>query len=401
MMAAAAIQERNPDAETHLIEKNPGLGAKVLISGGGRCNVTTGFSDLRLILDRYPRGGKFLTSALHAFPPAAVMQWFEDHGVPLKTEEDLRVFPVSNDGHDIVGAFETLFKKTGTKLLLRHEVKSISHAAAFTLTFKDGSTLTVDRLILTTGGQAHRHTGSTGDGYTFAECLGHTITPLAPSLNSFISQETWPRSLAGVSLPKVRLSVKTSKKFEFTGPIVFTHRGISGPAAFALSSMIAFETYTPAHPLTLHLDLLPFMNQAIFEADLKAKLAANPKKMFKNLIADYFPKSLVDTLLQLLKIDGARTPMQVAKKDLQKTVETIKNLPLTLIGRGAGDEFVSAGGIELSEVDPYTMESKLCPGLYFAGEILNIDGFTGGYNLQAAWATGRLAGSSASGKVES
>lgn len=402
MMAAAAINETAPDAEIFLIEKNASLGQKVIISGGGRCNVTTGFSDLRLILDRYPRGGKFLTSAMYAFPPDQVYRWFEAHGVPLKTEEDLRVFPKSNNGKDIVAVFEKILR-TGQSpegpcsLLLHHDVQKIEKLAnGFRLHFKAHPPLEVDKLILTTGGQAYRHTGSTGDGYTFAESLGHSITPLAPSLNSFITKETWPKELAGVSLPKVTLRAKKEK---FTGPILFTHRGLTGPAVFALSSLIAFEEYNPEHPLPLSIDLLPFTNQALFEAEFKNELQENPKKMFKNTLAKYMPKSLAATLCTLLAIDGDRNNSEVAKKDIQKTIERVKNLPLTLIGRGAGDEFVTAGGVELSEVNPRTLESKLTPGLYFAGEILNIDGFTGGYNLQCAWATGRLAGQSASGRM--
>lgn len=393
MMAAAAAKETNPSAEVFLIEKNATLGQKVIISGGGRCNVTTGFSDLRLILDRYPRGGKFLTSAMHAFPPSQVYDWFESHGVPLKTEADLRVFPESNNGRDIVAVFEKLFKQNHTELLFRHDVQKIE--PGFTLHFKNHPPLTADKVILTTGGQAYRHTGSTGDGYTFAEGLGHSITPLAPSLNSFITQETWPKELAGVSLPKVALRVKTSKKIEFTGPILFTHRGLTGPAVFALSSLIAFEEYNPEHPLMLTLDLIPFTNQALFETELRKELDANPKKMFKNSLHAWMPKSLASTLCTLLQIDGDKANNEIAKKDFHKAVERIKNLPLTLVGRGAGDEFVTAGGVELSELNPRTLESKITPGLYFAGEILNIDGFTGGYNLQAAWATGRLAGSHA------
>ena len=394
MMAAAAALETNPDAELVLIEKNASLGQKVITSGGGRCNVTTGFADLRLILDRYPRGSKFLTSAMYAFPPEQVYQWMETHGVPLKTEEDLRVFPQSDNGKDIVKIFENLFQKNGTQLLLRHDVQKIEKSAAgFILHFKAHPSITADKIILTTGGQAYRHTGSTGDGYTFAESLGHSITSLAPSLNSFITKETWPKDLAGVSLQKVTLRAQKEK---FTGPILFTHRGLTGPAVFALSSLIAFEEYNPEHPLTLSIDLQPFLNQALLEAEVKTELAANPKKMFKNTLAKWMPKSLAATLCRLLSIDGEKNNCEIAKKDIQKTIEHIKNLSLTLIGRGAGDEFVTAGGVELKEVDPRTLESKLVPGVYFAGEILNIDGFTGGYNLQCAWATGHLAGVSAS-----
>lgn len=398
MMAAAAIVESGQDHEIFLIEKNASLGQKVIISGGGRCNVTTGFSDLRLIADRYPRGGKFLMSALNAFSPAAVYAWFEAHGVPLKTEADNRVFPQSNNGKDIVAALQNILKPPHAKLLFRHELLSIQRLkTGFELSFKNQEPIRADHVIVTTGGQAYRNTGSTGDGYAFAEALGHTITPLAPSLNSFITKETWPKELAGVSLPMVTLRVK---KEEWTGPILFTHRGLTGPAVFALSSKIAFELYSPEQPLGLTLDLEPGLNQAQLEMTFKSELQNNPKKMLKNSLAKWMPKSLAAIFCSLLQIDGEKNNNELSKKNMQRCIETMKRLPLTLIGRAAGDEFVTAGGVDLKEINPRSMESKLVPGLFFAGEILNVDGFTGGYNLQAAWATGRLAGLSASGKIE-
>ncbi len=396
MMAAAAALEKNPEAEIFLIEKNTALGQKVIISGGGRCNVTTGFSDLRLIADRYPRGGKFLQSAFHRFGPEQVMDWFENHGVPLKIEEDLRVFPISDNGKDIVGVFDELFAKSNVHILFKTELTALEkHADRFTLTLKNREPLMVDKVILTTGGQAYRSTGSTGDGYRFAESLGHSITPLAPSLNSFITQEPWPKNLAGVALKKVRLSTKTSKKLEWTGPILFTHRGLTGPAVFALSALIAFEAYTPQQPLELTLDLISDTPAALLEQEFQKHTQENPKKTFRNLVAYFVPKSVAWELCDQLHIDEEKQAPQVGKKERLQLLENLKHLKLHLIGRAAGDEFVTAGGVNTDEVDPRTMESKLAPGLYFAGEILNMDGFTGGYNLQAAWASGHLAGESA------
>lgn len=397
MMAAAAALENNPEAEIFLIEKNASLGQKVIISGGGRCNVTTGFSDMRLIADRYPRGGKFLQSAFHRFPPEAVMAWFESHGVPLKTEEDLRVFPVSNNGKDIVAVFEKMFQSPQVHLLFRTELKDLEkEGEQFRLTLTNHEPLEVDKVVLTTGGQAYRHTGSTGDGYHFAEHFGHKITALAPSLNSFIIKETWPRALSGVALGRVHFTVKCERKFEVAGPMLFTHRGLTGPAVFALSSEIAFESYTPEKPLELLIDLIPNTPFAIFEEELKKEMQANPKKTFRNTVAFYVPRSLAAALCEQLQIPEDKKNSELGKKDLIKMTETLKRLPLHLIGRAAGEEFVTAGGVDTTEVDPRSMESKRCPGLYFAGEILNIDGFTGGFNLQAAWATGALAGIGAS-----
>lgn len=396
MMAAVAALETNPEAEVTLLEKNPGLGSKVLISGGGRCNVTTGFHDPRALVERYPRGGKFLQSAFHRFSPQMVMDWFETHGVPLKTEPDGRVFPISDDGKDVVGALEEDLIKGKAQVLLRKDVQGIEkNGAQFHIQLRSGEVLQSDKVILTTGGQAYRHTGSTGDGYSFAEALGHRITALAPSLNSFMIQEKWPMELSGVSLKKVQLRVKTTQKYEWTGPILFTHRGLTGPAVFALSSMIAFETYNEKEPLLLTLDFCPELKLNELEREFAAELAANPKKQFSNVLSHVLPKSIASKLCELLQIKEAKTFAELSKKEFNKILELLKNCPIHLVGRAAGDEFVTAGGVDTDEVDPRTMESKICPGLYFAGEILNIDGFTGGFNLQAAWATGHLAGSSA------
>lgn len=396
MMAAVTALEENSEAQVSLLEKNPGLGSKVIISGGGRCNLTTGIHDPHALVERYPRGGKFLQSAFHRFPPQMVMDWFETHGVPLKTEADGRVFPVSDDGKDVVGAFEEALIKGKAEVLLKKDVQHIEKIGTkFQTQLKSGELLESDKVILTTGGQAYRHTGSTGDGYSFAENLGHSITPLAPSLNSFIFQEKWPTELSGVSLKKVQLRVKTSQKYEWTGPILFTHRGITGPAIFALSSLIAFEVYNGKEPILLALDFCPDLKLNELERAFAEELAANPKKQFANVLGHVVPKSLASKLCDLLQIKEEKTFAELSKKEFNKILELLKNCPLHLVGRGAGDEFVTAGGVDTDEVDPRTMESKICPGLYFAGEILNIDGFTGGFNLQAAWATGHLAGSSA------
>ena len=191
LMAAAALTEMNPSADIWLIEKNNGLGKKVIISGGGRCNVTTGIRDIRTVLTKYPRGTKFLSKAMYAFSPEAVYNWFEAHGVPMKIEEDLRAFPQSNNGEDVVRAFEDLFGDSSVRIMLKAQVTHVEKdSAGYKITFKDGQApMIVDNVVLTTGGQAYRHTGSTGDGYAFAMELGHTITPLAPSLNAFTTKE--------------------------------------------------------------------------------------------------------------------------------------------------------------------------------------------------------------------
>lgn len=408
LMAAASALVHNTDAEIVLIERNPELGKKVIISGGGRCNVTTGLDEIREVLKRYPRGGKFLTSALHQFPPATVRAWFEDHGVPIKIEEDLRAFPVSDNGHDIVAAFKRLFIEAAPRLrvLLDHVVISVKKTGdTFVITFRTGETLRADKLILTTGGQAYRHTGSTGDGYAFAESLGHSLTPLAPSLNSFFTRETWPKDVSGLSFERAKISAaeflghaadaSIHPSASWTGPFLFTHKGVSGPAVFALSGLVAFRPYDAHAPLRISIDLFPDESLDKLTKRVDEAMRSQGKKAVHTVLATFVPKSLAEMCCKEHGIGPEVNAGDLTKDGMRALSEWLKGIPLTVIGRGAGDEFVTAGGVSLTEVDPSTMESKITPGLYFAGELLDVDGFTGGFNLQASWATGRLAGESA------
>lgn len=462
MMAAYFAKLNNPEAEVLLFEKNKYIGAKVIISGGGRCNVTTGIVEVEDVLKNYPRGAEFLKKAIYGFPPAAVMSWFESQGVELKTEADLRVFPVSNNGKDVVGALENALREAGVKILLESNVAEVRRvndaedaldvldnernfvvilknkvAASGNSTAKEKPVLRkffLDKLILTTGGNAYRQTGSTGDGYAFAQALGHTITGLAPSLASLLVAESWIGELAGVPLKRAKLqfvSVDGERKFERTGPMLFTHRGVTGPAVFALSALAAYEKFgmslsvenkvSTDSPARLIIDLLPDISAEDLDEKLRAEFDKHGAKLLKNILAFDLPHSLVERTLRNV-MEGAATKgvasseqnmgqkladqlmvdSKIAKltaaevsRELRLAVgRGIKGFELSVVGRGAGDEFVTAGGVKLEEVNPSTMESKLVPGLYFAGEILDVDGFTGGFNLQASWAAGSLAGES-------
>lgn len=385
MMAAASLLEHAPEVQVHFFEGNAQLGAKVRISGGGRCNVTTGEEDWKRLLDAYSRGRNFLRSALYALPPEAVREFFEGHGVPLKMEQDKRVFPVSDNGADVVGIFEQMFRKADQmKVYMRTKVSTIEQVEnGFLVTYPTGS-CRVDAVILTTGGQAYRHTGSQGDGYSFAEALGHSITPLAASLHSFHMRESWLPALAGVSVEDVACRVVGEKKLHSRGPVLCTHKGITGPAVFALSSRGAYLEF----PFVVELDWLPWCT----EEDLRKRLQVlDSKPLLKNQQFK-LPGRLWHALLGDL---GEKRLQEVSRKDWHQLIQRIKHTPLTAVGRGAGDEFVTAGGVSTTEVDKKTMASRLCSGLYFAGEILDVDGITGGFNLQAAWATGWVAGESA------
>jgi hypothetical protein len=395
MMAAYFAKLHNSDSRVILIEKNTYLGAKVIISGGGRCNVTTGIIEPNEVLKNYPRGSDFLKTAIYNFPPEAVMNWFESQGVPLKTETDLRVFPVSNDGHDIVNALTNALKDLNVEILLNTAITSItSSGELFQLEAKSGQKIEANRLILTTGGHAYRHTGSTGDGYYFAQELGHTITELAPSLSSFYSAEKWPAQISGISFKKATItftSADGASTFTRTGPFLFTHKGVSGPAIFALSGYAAYQKFDHNKPAKLAIDLFPDQSTQELEKQIDQLIEKNPAKKTVNLIDLLLPNSFATILAENLNLTNIRSS-DLSRANRQKIVNTLKALPLNLIGRGAGDEFVTAGGIPQSEINPKNMESRLRPGLFFAGEIIDIDGFTGGFNLQASWATGALAG---------
>ncbi|MBI5654644.1 aminoacetone oxidase family FAD-binding enzyme [Candidatus Uhrbacteria bacterium] len=413
-MAAAAAHETDPQAEIIILEKNDGLGKKVIISGGGRCNLTTGIKDIKTVLTKYPRGGKFLTKAMHRFSPESVWAWFESHGVPLKVEKDLRVFPVSNDGKDVVGVFGKIFRDPKINVRFKVQVMGIKKEPdGFEILVKEGKPFSVDKVILTTGGQAYRQTGSTGDGYAFAQSLGHSLTPLAPSLSALFTREKWVADLAGVSIERAGLACRpersgaelkdlskkgpsaSSERHSVVGPFIFTHKGISGPAVFALSSLIAFEPISSDDPLPVSIDFFPDRKLPEVLESVWFHLDKYPKKSLTNVIGALLPKSLAFRVCLSAGLDPESPASACNKKGAERLAQIMKGFMLHTISRSPGEEFVTAGGVDLKEVDPSTMESKICPGLYLAGEILDIDGFTGGFNLQSAWATGRLAGESA------
>ncbi|MBT4917338.1 NAD(P)/FAD-dependent oxidoreductase [Candidatus Peregrinibacteria bacterium] len=387
MMAAATIAEKNSKDEVVLIEKNTRLGRKVVISGGGRCNLTTSTKDIKELLKNYPRGAKWLRYSMHEFGPQETYKWFEDNGIPLKTEGK-RVFPKSDKGIDVVYAFTTIFSDNNVLVKYSKAVEEIEKVGTkFVLTLPENQLIEVDKVILTTGGSAYSETGSTGDGYYFAKSLGHSVTQLSPSLTSFMSKEKWTHNLAGVSIEKVKLKIAAPSKYEFEGPILFTHKGITGPAVFAISALSAHEKT----PLTLFIDLVPDKDYD----SVKNEISKDPHISISKAVAKYIPKSFTKELLKSIQIDPTKKIREIGKKDINRISESLKNLQITLASRTPGNEMVTAGGVDLKEIDEKTMQSKICPGLYFAGEILDTDGFTGGYNLQNAWSTGRAAGNSA------
>lgn len=394
LMCAATLFESGADLEIHLFEKNIRLGSKVIISGGGRCNVTTGIRDMKELFTKYIRGGKFLRTAIGQFSPEKVYDWFEEHGVPLKIEKDGRVFPVSDDGKDVVGVFEGMFSED--MIHFRESVLKVEPKGDDAcLLISDKAEYEFDFVVICTGGNAYSHTGSTGDGYDFARSFGHTITRLGPSLNSFLCSEDWPKELSGLSLSDAR--IETEALDAVSGPLLFTHFGVSGPMVFALSAYLAFDEITEGSPSKVKLYPLNNIRRFDFEEDFKSRIQSDGAKQILSIMKDYLPARFAQVILDMAELPSEKKASEISKKDMFKVVELLfGGIELTFIKRRAGDEFVTAGGVSLDEVDSKTMQSKLHKSLYFAGEVLDVDGVTGGFNLQASWATGRLAGKSIS-----
>jgi len=398
IMVAATLLESNENVQIDLFEKNNELGVKVSISGGGRCNVTTGITDKQLLLTKYIRGSNFLKPAMAGFPPDKVMEWFGKHNVPLKIEKDLRVFPQSDNGTDIVDSFIKIFNSHKDRMRV-HFLEGVTEIVQvdnndFELTTKKNKYI-FDKVVITTGGNAYRHTGSTGDGYDFAKKFGHTITPLGPSLNSFEVKEDWCKDLKGISFQNAKIDVVLSngERRSVIGPAIFTHFGVSGPAIFAMAAHIAFEEIKADNPTKIFITPDFQLNFEVLDKRLTYAISQNGSKYIINVLAEYIPYKLAEKILEICKIEGDKKAAEISKEHRRQVVHLLTGkLEITILSRRPGDEFVTAGGINLVEVESKTMRSKLNPNLYFAGEVLDIDGLTGGFNLQAAWATGHIAG---------
>ena len=398
LMTAATILENSEstDFQVHIFEKNKTPGNKVIISGGGRCNVTTGIVDKKILLTKYTRGADFIKKAFGKLSPKKCREWFELHGVPLKCEADNRVFPVSDDGYDIVDVFERIFAKYRDKVVL-HYSEGVDGIEKIDEQYRVTTKKWVyegEIVVITTGWNAYSHTGSTGDGYAFARALGHTITPLWPSLSSFLTEEKWTHALSG-------LAFESAKIGDLSAPLLLTHFGISWPLAFMVSSQFAWEKLDKNTPKNITFSPIASMGYVEWDIFLREQFASHPKKLLANILADKLPKRFVDGFISEFFSDIATIfPVSISKSNRENIAKFLWNgIPLTLIERRPWDEFVTAGGINTDEIDPETMESKIQNNLYFAGEVLNVDGYTGGFSLQICWASGYVAGKDIVSKI--
>lgn len=365
--------------------------ATILRTGGGRCNLTNALREIKELAAQYPRGGSFLLSAFSRFGTAEAMEWFQSRGLALVEEEEGRVFPRSGRAEDVRDLLAAEARKLGVRVHARSPVMRAERLDQGFIVTTSRAGGPFDRLVIATGGDRKEGEGS---GYRLARSLGHSITPLAPSLTGLVTAELWPGSIAGLTMHGAGLVAhfKGKRVADERGDLLFTHEGISGPLAFRVSSRCAFLPITPRSPLQIELSVLPDKSREEIEESLVAWLAARSRQRVVSALRILVPRSLADVALTLAGVNQGLPGSQLTREKRKTIARLVDRLPLTVIARQKEGEMVTAGGIQLTEVNPRTMESRLVPGMYFCGEVLDIDGFTGGFNLQAAWSTGYLAG---------
>lgn len=389
----AAVQS---GAQTVILEKMRRPGKKILITGKGRCNITNN-CDLQEIIKNIPGNGRFLNSALRRFTNQDIVQLLEDNGLPTKVERGGRVFPVSDKAADVVDTFVKIYKNYGGRLLTDCKVKSITAefgkiTGAVTA---DGQKFEADAVILAAGGASYPGTGSDGSGVKLAKALGHTIVPLAPSLVPLESDSPYIAGLQGLSLRNIEGTVYADGKkigSEF-GEMLFTHFGVSGPIILSLSKCVAEAFAKGAQDVELAIDLKPALDKDKLDARLQRDFTQYSRKQMPNGMKDLLPQRLIAPVLDQAFIDEEKFVNQLSRAERRRLVDVLKAFTVPITGtRPIAEAIVTAGGVSLKEIDPKTMESKLIKGLFFAGEVMDIDGYTGGYNLQAAFSTGYAAG---------
>ena len=392
LMAAIHAAERGH--RVLLLEKGKKPGVKILMSGGTRCNITHD-CDNRGIVQAFGANGKFLHSALAGLGPRDTIAFFDGEGVATKVEDTGKIFPVSDRALDVLDALLRRLARSGATLAITEPVKELeTHPEGGFRVSTPSRTLTAERVLLTTGGKSYPGCGTTGDGYALAQKFGHTIVATTPALVPLTVQPTWVRELRGITLPDVNLKVLPPEGKPLThrrGSMLFAHFGLTGPAPLDVSRAVSGHE-KPAS-LTLEVDFLPTEHEQAFDEYLRSESLASGKKQLAGVLSEKLPRRLADQLLALCGLPLDRKAAALAKPDRLKLVAAVKHMRLPLRGTlGFEKAEVTAGGVNLDEVDSRTMQSKRQAGLYFAGEVLDLDGWIGGYNFQSAWSTGWLAG---------
>ncbi len=399
MMAAYGIAQASTEHEVIILEQNEKLGKKLYITGKGRCNVTNA-SDLEEVFAHIITNPKFLYSALYTFDNQRVMDFFEENGCRLKVERGNRVFPVSDHSSDIIKTFQNVLKQLGVKVQYNSCVKKLltkENQVTGVVVEQNHKSVEImaDQVIVATGGISYPVTGSTGDGFKWAKEVGHTVTELKPSLVPFHVKEEWCKELQGLSLKNVtaQLFVNGKRVYEEMGEMLFTHFGVSGPLVISGSSYYGMQKKVDEAKMLI--DLKPALSKEQLDKRILREFEGSQNKQFKNAIGSLYPSKMTPIMIQLSGIDPNKKVNEITREERMNLVELTKGLCLNITGtRGYSEAIITKGGIATKEVNPSTMESKLIKGLYFAGEILDSDALTGGYNLQIAWSTGYLAGSS-------
>lgn len=383
--AAIACAESNPNSRVTIFERGERVLAKVKISGGGRCNVTHSCFEPKQLIHYYPRGGMALLGPFHNFQPADTMDWFESRGVELKTEEDGRVFPVSDQSQTIIDCLLEAASKAKVEVQTGAAIKSVEkNEKGFVLIFKDGTSRVFDRLLLATGSNA--------DGHRWVQSLGHKLEPPVPSLFTFTIADPRLKGLSGISVPDGRVKLK-GKKLEQRGPLLITHWGLSGPAVLKLSAWGARILNGANYQAELEVSWLPETKPDELNAKFQEARSAHARKLVLNQSAVDIPQRLWEKLARAAGVSDELRWSDITKANLNRLAEELLCGVYKMTGKSAfKEEFVTCGGVKLNEVDFSSMESKVCPGLYLAGEILDIDALTGGFNFQNAWTTGWIAG---------
>lgn len=417
----SAIRAAEEGHQVLLLERNEKLGKKIYITGKGRCNITND-CDTEDLFKNVLRNKKFLFSAFYGFDSHQVMDFFECHGLKIKTERGGRVFPMSDHSSDVIRTLQNVLREIGVKVRLHTQVAEIltesagedriSHRGDSSLRetgvlsqenkkkitgvrLMDRTEIKAERVIIATGGCSYVSTGSTGDGYRFARELGHTVTELKPSLVPFETAESWVKELQGLSLRNVTVRIKKDKKllYEDFGEMLFTHYGVSGPLLLSASSIV--NDYMERMPLSMTIDLKPALTEEQLDKRVLRDFEESKNRQFKNAVQKLFPSKLIPVIISLSGIDPDKKVNEITKEERSRFVSLIKAFPVTLSKfRDFDEAIITRGGVNVKEINPSTMESKLVEGLYFAGEVLDVDALTGGFNLQIAWSTGYLAGES-------
>ncbi|MFC4769607.1 NAD(P)/FAD-dependent oxidoreductase [Effusibacillus consociatus] len=403
----ASVSAGMHGAKVLLVDKGEKLGRKLAISGGGRCNVTNN-KELDEMIQNIPGNGRFLYSSFSVFDNRDIIHFFEGLGIKLKEEDRGRMFPVSNKAKDVVDALLRKVKEAGTEIRVNAPVQRIRYEEGQVkgVRLRNGEEIEASNVIVAVGGKSVPHTGSTGDGYAWAEEAGHTITELYPTEVPITLDEDFiqQRTLQGLSLRDIRLSVYNAtgrKVIEHEGDMIFTHFGISGPAALRCSQFVVKTLkQTNGGDVRMTIDLFPDKSQAEIFSETYERVRNEPKKTIKNVLKGYVPERLIPLVLERAGLREDITFANLPKGPWEKMAQLLKEFPLHANGTLSIEEaFVTGGGVNLKEIDPKTMQSKLMQGLFFCGEILDIHGYTGGYNITAAFSTGYTAGKSAAERM--